>query len=417
MTQQNACKVILCQLLPILAITLLFSGCGGGAAGGSSPGANNAKQDAPIENISSSSEQPSSMAPSSSSIAASSTPKLSSKSSNKPSSASSRSASNLDQFPPTAPTAFQVTAVFHDAVSLSWTPAVDNVAVVFYKIYRDQIQIDMIEASNDFYFDLDVAPSESYNYGISAGDAAGNWTPIKAITAQTLAAPPQSGNPNASSTQTFSQRSSARFASTTSASNSSRSATGNSNSSQSSVHTDTTLPTAPSSLNQTALFSTQVDLRWTAATDNIAVTSYRVYRDAVLITTLNANNLSYSDSTAVQNRTYTYSVGAGDAAGNWSPTRRSLVVTTPIAQTAVNVTLNWIRPTARENGNALPLSELRGYEIRYKLVSEDDYTPIIINDTSATSHLIPNLSGEYEFQIAAYDTNLLYSNFVTLSPH
>src|SRR4026207_2315585 len=44
--------------------------------------------------------------------------------------------------------------------------------------------------------------------------------------------------------------------------------------------TDTTPPTAPTGL--TATFNTitsAIDLSWTAATDNVAVTGYRIYRD------------------------------------------------------------------------------------------------------------------------------------------
>ncbi|CAN7587628.1 hypothetical protein [Paenibacillus sp. LjRoot56] len=42
---------------------------------------------------------------------------------------------------------------------------------------------------------------------------------------------------------------------------------------------DTTVPSVPTGLTATATSSTQVQLNWTAATDNVAVTSYDVYRN------------------------------------------------------------------------------------------------------------------------------------------
>ena len=47
---------------------------------------------------------------------------------------------------------------------------------------------------------------------------------------------------------------------------------------QATTTADTTAPTAPGSLTATAPTSTQVNLSWTAATDNVGVTGYRVER-------------------------------------------------------------------------------------------------------------------------------------------
>ena len=48
----------------------------------------------------------------------------------------------------------------------------------------------------------------------------------------------------------------------------------------STVGGDTQAPTAPGTLAATAASMTQIDLSWTAATDNVAVTSYLVERCA-----------------------------------------------------------------------------------------------------------------------------------------
>lgn len=79
---------------------------------------------------------------------------------------------------------------------------------------------------------------------------------------------------------------------------------------------DTTAPTVPTSLSATAISSSQIDLAWTASTDAVGVTGYRVYRGGVQVGTSTIN--SYSDSGLLASTTYTYTVSAYDAAGNVS---------------------------------------------------------------------------------------------------
>src|SRR5262249_31612162 len=43
--------------------------------------------------------------------------------------------------------------------------------------------------------------------------------------------------------------------------------------------TDTTPPSQPANLNATTASSTQIDLSWTASTDNVGVTGYQVFRN------------------------------------------------------------------------------------------------------------------------------------------
>jgi hypothetical protein len=180
---------------------------------------------------------------------------------------------------------------------------------------------------------------------------------------------------------------------------------------------DTTPPSAPDSLVQVGISATQVDIGWTSATDNIATTTYNIYRDGILIGSVASDILKFIDNTAQANKLYTYSVEAGDAAGNKSLTRKSISVTTPQEVTKGDVTLYWDLPTQREDGTAITKAELGGFLVRYKLKTDSDYTLIDIKDNSAKSRVITNLVGDYEFQIAAYDANNLYSAFVSLSPH
>ncbi len=90
---------------------------------------------------------------------------------------------------------------------------------------------------------------------------------------------------------------------------------------------DTTPPSVPTNLSATAVSATQVDLTWTASTDNVGVTGYKIFRDSVQIDT--SATTSYSDPTCSPNTTYSYTVSAYDAAGNNSAQSAADVVTTP----------------------------------------------------------------------------------------
>ena len=77
---------------------------------------------------------------------------------------------------------------------------------------------------------------------------------------------------------------------------------------------DTQAPTGPSSLSASATSSSTVQLSWPAASDDVGVVGYRLYRGATLIT--DQPGLSFSDTGRSASTTYTYQVRAYDAAGN-----------------------------------------------------------------------------------------------------
>lgn len=100
--------------------------------------------------------------------------------------------------------------------------------------------------------------------------------------------------------------------------------------------TDTEAPTDPTSLNATANGATQIDLTWTASTDNIAVVRYRVERctgsgcssfsEISQPTTNSYSNQGLSSSTL-----YRYRVRAEDGAGNLSGYSNTAEATTGVA--------------------------------------------------------------------------------------
>lgn len=74
--------------------------------------------------------------------------------------------------------------------------------------------------------------------------------------------------------------------------------------------------------------------------------------------------------------------------------------------------ISWDIPSVRENGDELSLSEIAGYEIVYHLVNDPVYSVITIEDNNTSSHTINNLrAGNYEFMIAVFDTEGLYSDY------
>lgn len=80
------------------------------------------------------------------------------------------------------------------------------------------------------------------------------------------------------------------------------------------------------------------------------------------------------------------------------------------------VLLIWSVPSARENGEELMVEEIGGYELRYKADNEADFTSVIIEGGHVNSYYFNHLEGNLKFEIAAYDTNGLYSRFIPIRP-
>lgn len=106
---------------------------------------------------------------------------------------------------------------------------------------------------------------------------------------------------------------------------------------------DTQSPTPPASLDAVADTPTEIELQWTASTDNVGVVGYDIYRcDGppdpfgtpcdVLLTQL-GNVLVHEDFSVLPASTYTYEVRARDGAGNVSTESNAASATTPAPDT------------------------------------------------------------------------------------
>ena len=89
---------------------------------------------------------------------------------------------------------------------------------------------------------------------------------------------------------------------------------------------DVTVPSVPANLQVTASQISQVDLSWSASTDNTAVTGYNIYRSGILVGS--SGTTSHSDTGLTPSTSYLYTVTAYDAAGNESPQTAAVMATT-----------------------------------------------------------------------------------------
>ncbi len=173
---------------------------------------------------------------------------------------------------------------------------------------------------------------------------------------------------------------------------------------------DTTPPTTPGPLTATTVSSSQINLTWSASTDNVGVAGYNIYRNGTQIATVTTT--TYSDTGLLPSTTYTYSVSAYDAAGNTSsmsasasatttlvpditpPTVPASLVATAISSSQVN--LSWAASTDPVVSGQIA-SGVAGYNIYRNGTLVASVTGTGYSDTGLLS------SGTYTYNVSAYD--------------
>ena len=294
-----------------------------------------------------------------------------------------------DTTAPSAPTNLAAGGITTNAINLSWTASTDNVGVTGYLVERCQgascsnyAQIGT--ASGTSYPDSGLTASTTYRYRVRATDAAGNLsgysTVVNATTlavpdttppSVTISTPTSAANYSTSSTPLSIGGSAADNVGVTQVSWSndrggSGTATGTTGWSVSGIvlqsgdniltltaqdaagntgtdtltvtytppPPDTTAPTVPGSLGATAASASQINLSWTASTDNVGVTGYQIERctgagcsNFAPLTTVTTT--SYSNTGLAASTSYSYRVRASDAAGNLSGYSNTATATTP----------------------------------------------------------------------------------------
>lgn len=114
---------------------------------------------------------------------------------------------------------------------------------------------------------------------------------------------------------------------------------------------DTTAPSAPSGVVANPAGATQINLSWNASWDDVAVTSYKVYNNAIYIGSVMRNSATVSALNPLTQ--YSFSISACDSSKNCSARSNSVSASTPMA-IASGV---WWNPA--ENGRGYTI-EVRG---------------------------------------------------------
>jgi glucose/arabinose dehydrogenase/PKD repeat protein/fibronectin type 3 domain-containing protein len=164
--------------------------------------------------------------------------------------------------------------------------------------------------------------------------------------------------------------------------------------------TDTTPPTAPAGLAAVVVSSTEIDLTWTASTDNVGVVNYNVFRAGTQIGS--SSSAAFADLGLQPTTTYTYLVYAVDAAGNVSP--GSSVTATTVPFNISNVTASAVTATTAEI--SWDTDQPATSQIEYGVTpAYGSITPLDVTLTTSHTHSLAGLTANttYYYRVRSVD--------------
>jgi chitodextrinase len=282
-----------------------------------------------------------------------------------------------DTVPPGAPGTLTANPVSASRIDLSWGAASDNVAVSLYSIERCQGAgcsnfAEIATTTGTAYSNTGLPEITTFNYRVRARDAALNYgPPTTAVPATTR---------------------------------------------------DGTAPQVPTGLTATAVSGTQINLTWTAPTDNVAVTGYSVERCAGsgcsgFLEIATPANAGYNDMGLSNGTLYRYRVRARDAVPNWSPyagpvDRQTNDTQPPSAPTGLGLTV--ISPTQINVSWTASTDNVGVALYSIERCAGAACTSFAEIDTSASSPfnntgLTPGTT--YRYQVRARDAAMLWSGY------
>src|SRR6266542_2112963 len=184
--------------------------------------------------------------------------------------------------PPTTPANPRTSNLTCNSVTFSWDASTDNVGVVAYDVFHDGQSIKSVSGST-LSTSFTVFANVTWGLYVQARDAAGNVS--QASDTVEITPPP--------------------------------------------CEVDNQPPTAPTNLTGSAS-GTTVTLNWGAATDNVGVTAYDIFRGGTLAGTVTGNPppTTFNDAGLIPATNYSYFVVARDAQNNVSPHSNQISVTT-----------------------------------------------------------------------------------------
>lgn len=188
-----------------------------------------------------------------------------------------------DTQPPTPPGALSLGETTCKSTSLSWAESTDDTEVARYEVYRDGQPITSVDSGTRSVA-IAVVSAGTWNLYVNARDEAGNVSPASETIAVT---PPQCGS-------------------------------------------DDRAPSTPGSVKATA-DGTTVTMTWEAATDDVGVAAYDVFRDGGKIGTVastgGAKQFTFIDFGVPAASGHRYQVSARDSQGNASSRSAAVNVT------------------------------------------------------------------------------------------
>jgi chitodextrinase len=215
-----------------------------------------------------------------------------------------------DTTAPSAPGSLAAVAAGGTQINLNWSASSDNVGVTGYLVERQPSGGSFTQVGTPTaitFSDTGLTAGTTYSYRVRAKDAVGNLSAYSSVASATTTA------------------------------------------------ADTQPPSVPSNLSVTAAGSTNINVTWTASTDNVGVTGYRVERSQGTGSTTytqvgTPSTASFNDVGLLPSTVYNYRVRATDAIGNLSG------YSTVATATTANPPPDQIAPSVPSGVSALTVS-------------------------------------------------------------
>ena len=198
---------------------------------------------------------------------------------------------------PSVPSGLSTSGVGQSAVTLSWSASSDNVGVTGYRLFLGGGQVGTSLTTS--YVFAGLACGTSYTLGVAALDAAGNVSSRAVASVATSACP------------------------------------------------DVAAPSVPSGLSTSGVGQSAVTLSWSASSDNVGVTGYRLFLGGGQVGT--SLTTSYVFAGLACGTSYTLAVAALDAAGNASSPASLSVATAACSVGGVGSGSVWVSPAGSDS--------------------------------------------------------------------
>ena len=275
-----------------------------------------------------------------------------------------------DLIPPTAPTSLTAVGVTKNHIMFQWSGATDNVGVTRYNIYLNGTYSKTTTVTKSEF--LNLTSSTAYNVRIQAVDAAGNRSPLSSVLTMTtldgIAPTVPDGLAASVVTKTgfrvtwnaatdngavtkYNVYNNGVYVQTVTGTSytfsglavnlthqitvlaiddaGNRSAQSTALSVATTFVSDPIAPSAPSDLAGSNITKTSARVTWTAATDNVAVTNYNIYRNGAYVATVSGTTTAYNVAGLTAGTSYNITVRALDAAKNFTNSTALSVTTLP----------------------------------------------------------------------------------------